>query len=126
MIERVYTEKAPKPIGPYSQALRAGPFLFVSGQLGIDPLSGKLVEGFEEQAKLAMANVKAILEQAGYSWADVVKVTVYLSDISNFQKFNELYSALFQTGFPARSVVAVKELPKGAKIEMDVVAYRPE
>ena len=126
MIERIHTEKAPKPIGPYSQAVKAGHYLFVSGQLGIDPSSGKLGEGLEEQVNLALANVKAILEQASYSWMDVIKVTVYLTDISDFQRFNEIYSEAFHTGFPARSIVVAKELPKGARIEIEVVAYRPE
>lgn len=123
MIEKIYSDKAPKPIGPYSQAIRAGPFLFVSGQLGIDPASGRLAEDFEGQVRLALANIRAVLEQVGLTWDDVVKTTVYLTDMSFFPKFNEVYSEVLGSGLPARSVVAVKELPKDALVEIEAIAY---
>ncbi len=126
MIERIYSENAPRPVGPYSQAIRAGHFLFISGQLGIDPASGKLADDFEGQVRLALTNIGAILEKAGLSWDNVVKTTVYLTDMSLFQKFNEIYSEVLYSGPPARSAVAVKELPKGALVEVEAIAYCPE
>ncbi len=126
MIERIYSEKAPRPVGPYSQAIRAGHFLFISGQLGIDPASGELAGDFEGQVRLALANVGAILEKAGLSWDNVVKTTVYLTDMSLFGRFNEIYSEVLGSGLPARSAVAVKELPKGALVEVEAIAYCPD
>jgi 2-iminobutanoate/2-iminopropanoate deaminase len=120
----IYTERAPKPIGPYSQAIRAGPFLFVSGQLGIDPASGELIKDVEGQIRQALRNVSVILEEAGYEWHDVVKVTIYLNDMRLFPLVNKIYDELFDISYPARAIVSTRELPKKAVIEVDVVAYK--
>ncbi len=125
MKEVVYTDKAPKPIGPYSQAIRVGKFLFVSGQIAIDPETGELVGGgIKEQAKRVIENIKAILEAAGYTLDDVVKVTVYLKDIKHYKDFNEIYAQYFKHNPPARVVVEVSRLPKDALLEMEVIAYK--
>ncbi|MDK6029526.1 RidA family protein [Ignisphaera sp. 4213-co] len=123
--EIVFTEKAPKPIGPYSQAVKVGQWLFVSGQIALDPATGDLiVGGIEEQTTRVFENIKAILEAAGYTLDDIVKVTVYLTDLSDFPKFNEVYSRYFKSNPPARTTVQVSALPRGAKIEVDVIAYK--
>ncbi|MEN2974679.1 MAG: Rid family detoxifying hydrolase [Candidatus Caldarchaeales archaeon] len=125
--EVITTEKAPKPVAPYSQAIRCGGFLFVSGQLGIDAVTGKLVEGgFEEQARKALQNVEAILEAAGYSLQDVVKVNVYLKSSEYFKTLNKVYGEFFRDHKPSRtSVVAPPPLDE-ALVEIDVIAYREE
>lgn len=124
MLQYVSTDKAPAAIGPYSQAIRAGNFLFVSGMMPIDPATGALVESeITAQAKQIMTNVEAVLTQAGYAATDVVKTTCFLSDIGNFAAFNQVYGEYF-TGKPARSCVAVKDLPKGALVEVEVIAYK--
>lgn len=123
--EVVFTDKAPKPIGPYSQAVKVGPWLFLSGQIPIDPSTGLIVEGdIEVQTRRVLENIKAILEASGYTLNDVVKVTVYLVDLNDFQKFNKVYSEYFSDKPPARTTVQVAGLPRGAKIEIDVTAYR--
>lgn len=120
----VYTEKAPKPVGPYSQAVCANGWLFLSGQLPLDPFTGSLLEGdFKSKVRRVLENVKAIVEAAGGSLRDVVKVTVFLKDVSRFQEFNEIYAEYFPEEPPARSVVEVSNLPKGSDLEVDVVAY---
>lgn len=119
----IHTEKAPAAIGPYSQAIKAGNFIYASGQLPIDPATGAFPEGgIQEQTHQSLRNAKAILEEAGTDLAHVVKTTVFLSDIANFGAMNEVYSQYFQTPFPARSAVAVKDLPKGALVEIEVIA----
>lgn len=124
MLQYISTDKAPAAIGPYSQAIRAGNFLFVSGMMPIDPATGALVESeITAQAKQIMTNVEAVLTQAGYAATDVVKTTCFLSDIGNFAAFNQVYGEYF-TGKPARSCVAVKDLPKGALVEVEVIAYK--
>ena len=124
MLQYISTDKAPAAIGPYSQAIRAGNFLFVSGMMPIDPATGALVEcEITAQAKQIMTNVEAVLTQAGYAATDVVKTTCFLSDIGNFAAFNQVYGEYF-TGKPARSCVAVKDLPKGALVEVEVIAYK--
>lgn len=124
MLKYISTEKAPAAIGPYSQAIQAGKFLFLSGTMPIDPQTGDLVESdITIQAQQIMKNVDAVLTQAGYSAEDVVKTTCFLSDIGNFAQFNQIYGAYF-TGKPARSCVAVKDLPKGALVEVEVIAYK--
>ncbi len=125
MKEAVFTERAPRPIGPYSQAIIAGDLIFVSGQIPIDPSTGRIVsDDFKEQVRRALENVKAILEAGGSSLDDVVKVTVYLKDPSKFQDFNQVYSEYFKGSFPARTTVFVNDLPAGAQIEVDVIAVR--
>lgn len=120
----VISQNAPKPIGPYNQAVQAGNFLFVSGQLPIDPKEGKLiVENIKLQTRLVMENIKAILEAAGYSLKDVVQVNVYLSSISLFEEFNREYAKYFESDFPARATVGI-ELKSGALVEVSVVAYK--
>lgn len=124
MKEAVYTDRAPKPVGPYSQAIKAGGFIFVSGQIPLDPSTGKLVEGsFEDKVRRVMDNIKAILEAAGASMDDIVKVTVYLSDIRLFSEFNRVYSEYFKGSPPARVVVEVSGLPLGAELEVEAIAY---
>lgn len=119
----IHTEKAPAAIGPYSQAIKAGNFIYASGQLPIDPATGAFPEGgIQEQTHQSLRNAKAILEEAGTDLAHVVKTTVFLSDIANFGAMNEVYSQYFQAPFPARSAVAVKDLPKGALVEIEVIA----
>lgn len=119
----IHTEKAPAAIGPYSQAIKAGNFIYASGQLPIDPATGAFPEGgIQEQTHQSLRNAKAILEEAGTDLTHVVKTTVFLSDIANFGAMNEVYSQYFQAPFPARSAVAVKDLPKGALVEIEVIA----
>ena len=121
----IETSRAPSAIGPYSQAVAAGPFVFVSGQLGIDPQTGSLISpDFETQARQVLENLKNILESAGCGMKDVVSVDVYLSNLSNFYKFNEIYQEYLQDNRPARAVVEVSGLPKYASIEIKCVACR--
>ncbi len=119
----IKTDKAPAAIGPYSQAIRAGDFLFVSGQIGIDPSTGKLKEGVEAQAVQVLENIKAILEAAGAGMDSVVKATVYLKDMNNYAKVNEIYSRYFKPPYPARAAVQVARLPKDVEVEIEVIAY---
>ena len=122
MLEYISTDNAPAAIGPYSQAVKAGGFLFLSGTMPIDPATGALVEkDITCQARQIMKNINAILSQAGYSQADVVKTSCFLADMGDFAAFNEVYGSYF-TSRPARSCVAVKDLPKGALAEVEVVA----
>lgn len=124
MLEYVSTSRAPAAIGPYSQAVKAGQFLYLSGMMPIDPATGCLVESdITAQATQVMENIGALLQDAGYGFEDAVKTTCFLSDIQNFAAFNEVYGRYF-TGKPARSCVAVKDVPKGALVEVEVVAYR--
>lgn len=123
--EAIFTEKAPKPIGPYSQAIKVGPFLFGSGQIPIDPKIGEIVKGgIEEQTRRVLENIKAILEAAGYSLNDVVKVTVFLKDLKYFNEFNKVYGEYFKDKPPARTTVQVAELPKGVLLEVEFIAYK--
>jgi 2-iminobutanoate/2-iminopropanoate deaminase len=123
---RIFTDQAPKPVGPYSQAVKVGNFLFVSGQIGIDPKTGKLREGFEEQVKQTLENISAILSACGYSWEDVVRVVVYLKDLSKFSDFNRLYQELLKDVSvpPVRSTVEVSSLPLDALVEIEATAYK--
>lgn len=125
MVEYVFTERAPKPIGPYSQAVVAGDFVFLAGQIPIDPDTGELVSGgIREQTKRVLENIKAVLEEAGCSFKDVVNVTAFLKDLSHFNEFNEVYSEYFGEAKPARATVQVARLPKDALVELVVVARR--
>ena len=122
-MKAISTQKAPAAIGPYSQAIQAGNLVFASGQIPINPLTGNIVEGgIREQTHQALANVKAILEAAGLSLGNVVKTTVFLADINDFAEVNTIYGTYFTEPYPARSAVSVKALPKGALIEIEVVA----
>ncbi len=123
MLKPVSTSNAPAAIGPYSQAIVAGGFIYVSGQLPIDPSTGVFVEGgIKEQTRQSLKNIQAILREAGADLDCVVKTTVFLSDIANFAQMNEVYAQFFTAPFPARSAVAVRDLPKGALVEIEVVA----
>lgn len=124
-MKAINTEKAPKAIGPYSQAIEAGGMVFVSGQLPIDPATGVFAEGgVKEQTRQSLTNAKHILEESGTDLAHVVKTTVFLSDMDNFAAMNEVYAEFFNTPFPARSAVAVKTLPKNALVEVECIAVK--
>jgi 2-iminobutanoate/2-iminopropanoate deaminase len=119
----INTDKAPKAVGPYSQAIRAGSFLFASGQIPLDPATGKLVEGgIQEQARRVMENLKSVLEAGGADFSKVVKSTVFLDDLKNFALFNEVYAEYFPAEQPARSTFQVAGLPLGARIEIEMIA----
>ncbi|AKG91689.1 reactive intermediate/imine deaminase [Geoglobus ahangari] len=120
-MEFVNSPDAPRPVGPYSHAVMAGDFVFVSGQIPLDK-EGRVPESFEERVKRAIENVRAILRACGLDLRNVVKVTVYLRDISRFEEFNEVYARYF-THKPARAVVEVSNLPKNADVEIEVIAY---
>ena len=121
----VATNAAPKAIGPYSQAVWAGDCLFCAGQIPLDPATGNMVAGgIGEQTTRVLENIKGLLSSQGLSFANVVKTTVYLSDMNNFAAMNDVYARYFSTGFPARSTVEVARLPKDALVEIEVVAAR--
>lgn len=121
----VSTDKAPAAIGPYSQAIQAGEFLYTSGQIPLDPKTGAMVEGgVPEQTTRVMENLKAVLEAAGYSMADVIKTAVFITDMANFGAMNEVYAKYFEKDAPARACVAVKTLPKDALVEIEAVAWK--
>ncbi|MBR4678903.1 MAG: RidA family protein [Bacteroidales bacterium] len=124
-METIHTDNAPKAIGPYSQAVKAGNMLFVSGQIPIDPKTGELSSGtIQEQTKLVLTNIGAILKAAGYGYENVVKTTCLLADIKDFQDMNGVYAEFFTQNPPARSAFAVKDLPKGARLEIEVIAIK--
>ncbi|MBO7439734.1 MAG: RidA family protein [Bacteroidales bacterium] len=119
----IHTDNAPKAIGPYSQAVMAGGMLFVSGQIPINPQTGELsTADISEQTKLVMDNIGAILKAAGLSYENIVKTTCLLADINDFAAMNKVYAEYFPTNPPARSAFAVKDLPKGARLEIEVIA----
>lgn len=121
----VETKKAPAAIGPYSQAVQAGPWLLLSGQIPLVPETSQMVEGgFDAQARQVLRNVAEILAAAGYAMSDVVSVDVFLTDLGHFQTFNALYEEAFEGHKPARAVVQVSALPRGAQIEMKCVAFK--
>lgn len=121
----ISTKQAPAAIGPYSQAIQVGHLVYTSGQIPINPATGVLVEGsIKEQTRQSLTNVKAILEEAGLSMANVVKTTVFLADMADFAAMNDVYSEFFAEPYPARSAVAVKTLPKGALVEIEVIAEK--
>lgn len=124
-MKQISTQNAPAAIGPYSQAIEVNGFVYASGQLPIDPATGAFPEGgVKEQTRQSILNVKAILGEAGLALSNVVKTTVYLADMGDFAAMNEVYSQFFAQPFPARSAIAVKALPKGALVEVEVVAAR--
>ena len=122
-MKSVTTDKAPAAIGPYSQAIIAGGFLFSAGQIPLDPATGQIVDGgITPQTERVMQNLRAVLASAGLDWPDVVKTTVYLHDMADFPTVNEIYGKSFGTAHPARSTVQVAALPRGALIEIDIIA----
>ena len=125
MNQPIYTPNAPAAIGPYSQAVQAGNMLFVSGQIPIDPATGEFAgTDITTQTHQSLTNVKNILEAAGYSLNDVVKTTVLLSDIANFAAMNAVYAEYFTENKPARAAFAAKELPRGARVEIEAIAVK--
>ncbi len=124
MLSAVSTPAAPKALGPYSQAIRAGQFLFVSGQVPIDPATGELIEGtIADQARRVLQNVGEILTAGGASFHQVVRTTVYLAELSDFSAMNEVYATFFSAPQPARSTIQAARLPRDARIEIDVIAF---
>ena len=120
----IATTAAPGAIGPYSQAIDTGSFVFSSGQIPVNPATGEVPEGIKAQAAQSIANIKAILAEAGLSIDNVVKTTVFLADMALFGEMNEVYAQEFTAPFPARSAVAVRELPKQVLVEIEVIAVR--
>ena len=119
----IQTDKAPRAIGPYSQAIRAGNFLFLSGQIPLDPKTGELVKGdIRQQTKQVLENIKGVLESQGLGMEDVVKATIFLKDIGNFNQVNEVYATYFPSSPPSRSTVEVAKLPRDADIEIEAIA----
>jgi len=124
-INYLFTDTAPKPIGPYSQAVECGDFVYISGQIPLCPKSGEVAgDDITAQTKTALSNLKAILENAGLGFKSIVKTTVFLTDINNFGKFNEIYQQELKEAAPARSVVEVSALPKKVLVEIEAVAYK--
>ncbi len=119
----ISTPHAPAAIGTYSQAVRVGDTVYLSGQIGLDPASGQLVDGIDAQILRVFENLKAVAEAAGGTLADVVKLNVFLTDLSHFAKVNETMARYFSQPFPARAAVGVKELPRGALVEADAVMF---
>jgi 2-iminobutanoate/2-iminopropanoate deaminase len=125
MNQIINTSNAPAPIGPYSQAVLANGFLFLSGQVAINPESGEIIQSsISEETHQVMRNIKALLLEASYEFKDVVKTTIFLSDMSLFAEVNEVYGSYFESVFPARETIAVKGLPKGVNVEISMTAYK--
>jgi len=121
----ILTTQAPAAIGPYSQAIQVDNMLFMSGQLGIDPLTGDFVKGgVKEQTKQVFKNIHAILTEAGFTMHDIIKATVFMADMNDFASINEIYATQFGGDFPARSAVAVKTLPKNGLVEIEIIAAK--
>jgi len=121
----VWTKDAPAPIGPYSQGIKIGNFLFTAGQIALDPKTNELVKGdIQEETRQVIENIKAILASEGFSLKDVIKVNIYLVNLTDFPKVNEVYAEYFKEDFPVRTTIGVASLPKGARIEIDAIAYR--
>lgn len=123
-MNRISTDKSPAAIGPYSQALVSGNLVFVSGQIPINPKTGEMADTIEEQARQSLTNVKNILTEAGLTMANVIKTSVFLSDLNDFAKVNEVYATFFSEPYPARSCVQVAAIPKGAKVEIECIAVK--
>lgn len=122
-MEVINTKSAPSAIGPYSQAIQVGNLVYTSGQIPIDPSTGSFVEGgIKEQTRQSLSNVQSILKEAGLTMNDVIKTTVFLADMNDFAEMNSVYAEFFSNPYPARSAVAVKTLPKGALVEIEVIA----
>jgi 2-iminobutanoate/2-iminopropanoate deaminase len=120
----ISTSKAPAAIGPYSQAIEVGNLVFVSGQIPVDPATGKVEDDVKAQARQSLTNLSNILDEAGLSMENIAKTTVFLADIADFVAVNEVYATFFSGAFPARSAVAVKDLPKGVKLEIEAIASK--
>jgi 2-iminobutanoate/2-iminopropanoate deaminase len=119
----IKTDLAPTPVGPYSQAVKAGPFLFCSGQIAIDPKTNQVVLGsVQDQAELVMKNIEGVLKAAGVNWSQIVKTNIFLLTMDDFPKVNEVYGRYFPNNPPARSTIAVAALPKGVSVEIEVTA----
>lgn len=123
MTKEIHTTNAPAAIGPYSQAIEAGDFIYVSGQIGVDPASGDVAEGIEDQTHQVLKNLQAILKEAGTDFSKVVKFTIYLTSIEDFATVNDIYGSYLEKPYPARATVEVSRLPKDVRVEMDVVVY---
>jgi 2-iminobutanoate/2-iminopropanoate deaminase len=122
----IYSENAPRPLGPYSQAVACGGFLFTAGQVGIDPRTGNLVDGgVKAQALQIMSNLSAVLSEGGASFGDVVKSIIFLADMGDFAAVNDIYGGYFRQSHPARSTIQVAALPLGALVEIEVIAILP-
>jgi 2-iminobutanoate/2-iminopropanoate deaminase len=122
----INTNNAPAPIGPYSQAVSAGNFLFVSGQIALNPATGQLVtDDIKTETKQVMDNIKAILVEAGIDFSNIVKTSIFLTDMQNFAQVNEVYGTYFKEAFPARETVQVAGLPKGVNVEITITAIKP-
>ncbi len=124
-MKTIKTSEAPAAVGPYSQAIEVNGFVYLSGQLPINPRTGEFPEGIQAQVQQSLENVRAILSEAGLTMTDVVKSTILLADISDFSAMNEVYATFFSEPYPARSAFAVKALPKGALVEIECIAARP-
>jgi 2-iminobutanoate/2-iminopropanoate deaminase len=121
-ITRISTKAAPAALGPYAQGVRSGGLVFCSGQLGLDPATGALEAGVEAQARRAMENLKAVLAAEGLGFASVAKTTIFLADMADFAKVNEVYGSYFEGAYPARSTIQVAALPKGGLVEIEAIA----
>lgn len=124
MIREIHTKNAPAAIGPYSQAIQAGDFIYVSGQIGVNPENAVVVEGIEKQTNQVLNNLQAILKEAGTNFSHVVKFTIYLASMDDFAVVNEIYGSYLEKPYPARATVEVSRLPKDVLVEMDVVVYK--
>ena len=125
MFKPIYTDKAPKPVGPYSQAFKSGPWLFCSGQIPLNSDGTQVVgQNIETQAKQVFENIKAVLNSANMTFKNVVKSTVFLTDMKEFSRFNQIYESYFSEHKPARSCVEVSALPKSVKVEVEVIAFK--
>jgi 2-iminobutanoate/2-iminopropanoate deaminase len=122
MKERIHSPLAPEALGPYSQAIRVGNLVFTAGQIGIDPETGELKEGVRAQTEQVMRNLMEVLKASGMSRANVVKTTIFLDDMNDFAEVNEIYGSFLEEPYPARSTVAVKTSPKGALVEIEMIA----
>ncbi|WP_411274984.1 RidA family protein [Daejeonella sp.] len=121
----IYSKNAPAPIGPYSQAVKAGNMLYISGQIAIDPVNQQLIDGsIEDETGQVMQNIEALLVASGFSFAEIVKTSIFLSDMKHFTKVNEIYGSFFKSDYPARETVAVLGLPKNVNVEISVIAYK--
>lgn len=123
MVKAIHTENAPAAIGPYSQAIRAGDFVYVSGQIGVDPATSEVVEGIEAQTHQVLKNLQAILTEAGADFSQVVKFSIFLVSMDDFALVNDIYGSYLEQPYPARATIEASRLPKDVLVEMDVVVY---